>query len=154
MAIMRSALALSTAVLVAASITGCRGKVLAKAELHNPGMAEATFQSTGKKVTLWADTVGEWTGDSESRLEVSYDIDVIVNGVSSGHVACSTTESSSSVCSSSVTINESHKAKCERKLQCELPPIPAGANVVLRVTGRTGPNVKSVEEMSLNVRAS
>lgn len=130
--------------------TGCRGKMLATAELRGAGTAEARFAATSAKLTLWADTDGKWR--STKRLPVSYDIAVTVDGKSVGHVSCSTADVSVSVCGTSVTIGSSHSADCEMKMSCSLPALPASGAVVLRVTAKLGPGVESTTNVSLNVR--
>lgn len=129
---------------------GCRGKMLATAELRGAGTAEARFAATTAKLALWADTDGKWRGGK--RFPVSYDIAVTADGKRLGHVTCSTASVSLSVCGTSVTIGSSHSADCELKMGCSLPALPASGAVVLRVTARLGPGVESTKKVSLNVR--
>lgn len=130
--------------------SGCRGKMLATAELHGAGTAEARFAATTAKLALWADTEGKWRGGK--RFPVSYDLAVTIDGKSLGHVTCSTADVSVSVCGTSVTIGSSHSADCELKMKCSLPALPAAGAIVLRVTAKLGPGVESTTNVSLNVR--
>ena len=134
------------------SLVACRGKLLASAQLTGPGTAEGRFRSTGRKIALWADTDGKWTGPKSSRMDVRYDVDIVQNGTKIGSFVCGTQENgSSTVCGTHSDIMGKHDGDCEVSLDCALPEIPAG-ETVMRVRATTGPNVKLVRKMSLNVR--
>src|SRR5580658_9986798 len=76
----------------------CRGKLVATAELHGPGTADAHFQSTGEPLFLWADTDGTWTGSGRyAHFPAHYEIDVLSKGAQVGHVACDSLHSTESV---------------------------------------------------------
>src|ERR1700691_1333078 len=107
--------------------TACRGKVVATAELHGPGAADAHFTSTGAPLVLWADTDGKWRGGSHSRFAAHYEIDVLGGTTKVGHIGCDTKDSTESVCGVEVSDGDTHSGDCELKLPCELPSIPAGA---------------------------
>ena len=131
--------------------TGCRGKMIATAELHGAGTADAHFKSTGGPLVLWADTDGKWRGGRRSHLPAHYEIDVRASGKHVGHVSCDTQNASTSVCGSTVAINDLHSGDCEVKLTCALPTIPAG-DATLHVTATLGANAMEVRKMSINVR--
>jgi hypothetical protein len=134
------------------AVGGCRGKIVATAQLTAPGAAETRFPVTGKKLALWADTDGKWNGSKNSRFDATYEIDVLQNGATVGHISCSTMErDGTTVCGTHSNVMGSHDADCEIALGCRLPPL-TGGEVQLRVTGRTGPTVKLVRKMSLNIR--
>jgi hypothetical protein len=137
---------------LAMSTMGCRGKLVGTAELLGPGTTEASFEASGKQLTLWADTDGKWRGGENSKMDVSYEIDVVRGGANLAHLSCSTASSGTQVCGTSTTINSAHDADCEIALACKLPDLAAGT-FQLKVTGRTGPNVTLVRKMSLNVRS-
>ena len=128
-------------------VTACRGKVVATAELHGPGTADAHFQSTGAPLVLWADTDGKWHGGSSSHFAAHYEIDVLSGNSKVGHISCDTKDSSESVCGVKVSEGNEHHGDCELKLACELPSIPAGA-ATLHVTGTTGAGTSDVKKMS------
>lgn len=131
---------------------GCRGKKLGTAELHGPGLAETMIQASGKKkLALWADLDGKWTGSDNSNMEIVYEVDVLQNGKPLGHLSCSTADSSTRVCGTVMTVNDSHDADCELALPCKVPPVAAG-DVIFKVKATLGSNAKSVRKMSLNVR--
>ncbi|MGD0523583.1 MAG: hypothetical protein ABSE49_00495 [Polyangiaceae bacterium] len=132
-------------------VTACRGKVVATAELHGPGTADARFTATGAPLVLWADTDGKWHGGSNSRFAAHYEIDVLGGSTKVGHISCDTKDSSESVCGTKVSEGDTHTGDCELKLTCELPSIPAGP-ATLHVTGSTGPGTSDVKKMSVNVR--
>ena len=148
---MRLHVSLSLLVPCALLATGCRGKVVATAELHGPGTADAHFTSTGAPLVLWADTDGKWHGGSNSRFAVHYEIDILSGGAKTGHISCDTKDSSESVCGTKVSEGDVHTGDCELKLACELPAIPPGA-AVLHVTGTLGAGTSDVKKMSVNVR--
>ena len=141
------------AIAVLVSLAGCRGKVLASAELTGPGIAEAQFIATGGKATLWADLDGAWSGTKNSQMEVRYEVELVQNGATIGSLVCDTkaNRGSSSVCGTHSDIHGEHEGDCEISLDCPLPQLPAGATV-MRVKATTGSNVKSVKRMSLNLR--
>jgi hypothetical protein len=144
----------SSALLVTSGIllmTGCRGKVVATAELHGPGSADATFTSTGAPLVLWADTDGKWHGGSNSRFAVHYEIDVLGGTTKIGHISCDTKDTTESVCGVKVSEGDTNHGDCELKLACELPSIPAGP-ATLHVTGTLGAGTSDVKKMSVNVR--
>jgi hypothetical protein len=128
---------------------GCRGKILATAELPGPGkLVTVTLRSPGK-VALWADTDGKWhDGD---KMPVHFTIEVVSGGKSIGHVECNSQDAATSVCGTEVTVNDEHSANCELKMPCKLPPLPPG-DVLLHVRADPGPNVESVKRIALNVR--
>jgi hypothetical protein len=133
-------------------VTGCRGKVVATAELHGPGAADAHFTATGAPLVLWADTDGQWHGGAHSRFAAHYEIDVLTGtGSKIGHIACDTKDASESVCGVEVSDGDTHHGDCEIKLPCELPVIPAGA-ASLHVTASVGAGTSAVKKMSINVR--
>lgn len=131
--------------------TGCRGKIVATAELHGPGSADASFQSTGAALALWADTDGKWHGGSSSRFAAHYEIDVLSGGAKIGHITCDTKDVSESVCGMKISNGNEHSGDCEMKLACQLPAIPAGA-AILHVTGASGAGTSEIKKMSINVR--
>jgi hypothetical protein len=139
--------------LVTSLLTGCRGKLIATAQLTQPGTAETKVAVSGKKrLALWADTDGKWNGSKDSRFDASYEIDVLQGGATVAHVSCSTMDhDGTTVCGTHTTINANHDADCEIALGCKLPPLVAG-EAQLKVTGRVGPTVKQVRKMSINVR--
>jgi len=139
------------AVFCALGATACRGKVVATAELHGPGSADASFQSTGAPLVLWADTDGKWHGGSNSHFAAHYEIDVLSGGAKTGHVSCDTKDSSEAVCGMKMSEGDTHSGDCELKLACTLPTLPAGP-AVLHVTGTTGAGTSEVKRMSINVR--
>jgi hypothetical protein len=145
-----SCLVLVAGVLV---VTGCRGKIVATAELHGAGSADVQFQSTGAPVILWADTDGSWTGGTgnNSHFPVHYEIDVFSKGANIGHVACDTKETSESVCGVKTSNGSSHSGDCELKLTCVLPAIPIGA-ASLHVVGTPGKQASDIKKMSINLR--
>lgn len=141
----------ATAFALLALLAACRGKLLATAHLDGPGSAEARFTSTGKKLVFWADTEGRWTGGKSSRMEIVYDVDVLVDGALVAHVTCDSADVSTSVCGTHTNFMGDHEADCELKLKCAIPKVPPG-EALLRVRGRKGANVLEVRNMSLNVR--
>jgi hypothetical protein len=132
-------------------VAGCRGKAVATAELHGPGVADASFVSTGAPVVLWADTDGKWHGGSNSRFAAHYEIDVLASGTKTGHIACDTKDSSESVCGTKSSSGDVHSGDCEIKLTCAVPAIPAGP-ASLHVIGSLGAGTSDVKKMSINVR--
>ncbi|HEY3822493.1 MAG TPA: hypothetical protein VGL81_35255 [Polyangiaceae bacterium] len=148
---MRPSLALLAAACVLL-VTACRGKVVATAELHGPGTADARFTSTGAPLALWADTDGKWRGGAHSHFAAHYEIDVLSGTTKVGHVSCDTKDSSESVCGVEVHSGETNSGDCELKLACELPSIPAGP-ASIHVTASTGAGTSDVKKMSVNVRA-
>lgn len=140
-------------IVLALALAGCRGKLVATAELKGPGTATTHFASTPKPVTVWADTDAKWTGGEHSKPEISYEVDVRQNGKDVGNVSCSTTNSGGkTVCGTDSNIMGTHDADCEYLLACTLPALQPG-DVEVKVTGATGANVKSTKKMSLNFRA-
>ena len=133
-------------------LTACRGKLAGTATLTGNGEAEARFQSTGGKLTLWADTDGKWEGGENSHMDVRYDIEILQQGKTIGRLTCNTADVSTSVCGTHIDMGGSHSADCELKLPCPVPNVPAG-ETVFRVKATTGPNVKSTKKVSLNIRA-
>ena len=131
--------------------TGCRGKVLATAELYGPGTADAHFVSTGAPAVLWADTDGKWHGGSHSHFAAHYEIDILSGTTRIGHISCDTKDSSEAICGIKVSDGNSNRGDCELKLACKLPSIPQGP-ATLRVTGTLGPGTSDVKKMSINVR--
>jgi hypothetical protein len=132
-------------------VTGCRGKIMGTAELHGPGAADVTFESTGAPVVLWADTDGKWHGGGNSRFAAHYEIDVLAGTSKVGHVSCDTKDASESVCGVKMSEGESHSGDCEIKLPCQVPTIPAGP-ASLHVVATTGAGTSDVKKMSINVR--
>jgi hypothetical protein len=132
-------------------MAACRGKLVATAELHGAGTAEARFHATGAPLILWADTDGKWRGNSKSHLPVHYDVDVLAGGANSGHVSCDTKDSRQSVCGVHVSSGDVQRGDCELKLACRLPAVPAG-DIVLRVKGEPGKSATEVKKLSINVR--
>jgi len=132
--------------------TACRGKLVASAELHGAGTAEAHFRSTGAPLVLWADTDGKWRGSNkQSRFPVQYEIDVLAGGSNVGHVSCATRDSRVQVCGTRISAGGVQSGDCELRLVCTLPAIPVG-DAVLRVKGEPGKDAMEVKRMSINVR--
>jgi hypothetical protein len=134
-------------------LVACRGDVVTTAVLTAPGTVTARF-TFAKPVALWAHAAGVWGGSGQSMLQVVYEIDVEQGGVVVGHVSCSTSKSTTSVCEREQSVPGGIRRDCEVKLVCELPPLSPGA-VVLRVTGSVGnpAHVTSLDNLSLVVRA-
>ncbi len=148
----RCGLAIALAIVVGGSLVGCRGKLLATAELHGPGKASVRFVPNGAKVVLWADTDAKWKGAKSSKPDITYEIDVRQAGKVVGHTACSTAaHGGTSICGSTTNLFGTLDADCEIALACMLPTVGPG-EVELQVTGATGNNVVSVKKMSLNLR--
>lgn len=140
--------------LVGALATGCRGKLLAKAELHGEGTAEARFEKGAKGVVLWGNLDGKWRGGKNSKLPVAWDVEVFQKGKPVGRVQCDTDHRGGvSICGGHRNFFGEHAADCEVDLACKLPALEPG-EVVLRVKGRKlhPERVVSIEEMSLFVR--
>jgi hypothetical protein len=133
--------------------SACRGKIVATAELHGAGTADAHFQSTGAPLVLWADTDGKWNGASGkyAHFPAHYEIDVLSKGAQVGHISCDSQHASESVCGSKTSNGTSHSGDCELKLPCTLPSIPAG-DASLHVVATVGKDVGEVKKMSINVR--
>jgi len=134
-------------------LAGCRGKLVATAQLAGPGTAATHFASTVKPMTIWADTDVKWTGGEHSRPDLTYEIDVTQGGKGVGHVSCSVANHGGrQVCGTDSTFGNTRDADCEILLGCTLPSLPLG-DIEVKVVGATGPNVKSTKKMSLNFRA-
>jgi len=130
----------------------CRGRIVATAELHGEGTAEAHFQSTGAPLVLWADTDGTWRGSNKkSRFPANYEIDVLSGGLSVGHVSCDTKDFPTAICGTHISNGDLQSGDCELKLTCTLPAIPSG-DTILRVKGVPGKYAMEVKKMSINVR--
>lgn len=148
---MRRALVVAVAVL-APGLAGCRGKLLGTVPLKGPGAATARVTVGAKPPILWADMDGKWKGPKSSKMDVSYDVEVVRGGASVGKIACSTTNhGGTTVCGTHLNIMGEHDADCEVNLACPFPKIAPG-EVELRVVARTGPNVVLARKLSLNVR--
>lgn len=145
---------LGLAVVAALVACGCRGKLLARAELRAPGTATVRFVPAPKeRYRLWADTEGIWTGPDETPFPVAYDVQVKQGGKVLGRVACDSRTSSGGVCGGESNLFGEHTGDCEYKLTCELPDL-GGGEVALEVRGyfpEPG-RVKRVRDMSLMVR--
>ena len=102
----------------------CRGRIVATAELHGEGTAEAHFQSTGAPLVLWADTDGTWRGSKDFPT---------------------------AICGTHISNGDLQSGDCELKLTCTLPAIPSG-DTILRVKGVPGKYAMEVKKMSINVR--
>ena len=132
------------------ALVGCRGKVLGTAALSGPGTATTHVQALGK-TEVWADTDIKWAGGSSSKPELDYDLELSQGGKSIGRIKCSTERGGTSVCGSTTNIMGEHSGDCEYLLPCEFPSV--SGDIEVKVTGRTGGNVKSVKKMSLNFRS-
>lgn len=133
-------------------LAGCRGKLVATADLKGPGTATTRFAWSGKPVAIWADTDAVWNGPKNSKPEINYEVDVSQNGKNVGHVSCSTNDrGATSVCGSTTNVMGKHDGDCEMILTCTLPPLQLG-EVEVKVVGTTGANVRSTKKMSLNFR--
>jgi hypothetical protein len=129
---------------------GCKGEIVATAELHGAGTAEARFTPTpGKKQVLWADTDGTWR--QTENMQVSYEIDVLSGGATVGHVSCNTDDSSYVGCGMITSTGSVHSGDCAMKLRCALPTLPAG-EITLRVTATPSRKVDETKKDSLVVR--
>ena len=133
-------------------LVACRGKIAGTVPLAGDGDAEANIQTTGGKLTLWADTDGKWEGSENTKIDIRYDIEILQQGKSLARLTCQTSDANTSVCGTHTNIMGQHDADCELKLRCDVPAIPAG-ETVFRVKGTTGTNVKMIRKMSLNVRS-
>lgn len=133
-------------------LAGCRGKLVATAELKGPGTATTRFAWAGKPMEIWADTDAIWDGPKSSKPEINYEVDVRQNGKDVGHVSCSTgSRGGTSICGSTTNIMGKHDGDCEYLLTCKLPALQVG-DVEVKVVGTTGSNVRSTKKMSLNFR--
>lgn len=150
---MRSSLGAHALALVLLA-TGCRGKLVATAELKDAGSTEVHFQSTGTPLVLWADIKGSWRTDSSHPiLPVHYDVSFFANRTMVGRTSCETRPSDHRVCSSMVTVGSQTLANCEDRLACEVPKLPPG-DILMRVAGtRGGLGLVVMRNMSLNARA-
>lgn len=135
-----------------ALVAGCRGKLVATADLRGPGTTEVALSGTGARLEVWADYDAKWKGPKSSKPVLEYDIEVLKKGEKVGSVHCSTMKpGSTSVCGSHSNVMGEHDADCESNLACKLPAEAEGS-VTLRVTGTLGKNVLSTKKMSLNFR--
>jgi hypothetical protein len=130
-------------------MASCRGTLLVTAELHGAGTAEARFHSSGKALTLWADTDGKWHG--RNRFPAHYEIEIFAGSARIGHLSCDSADANTQICGTRIGIRGELRGDCELELTCELPPLPVG-EIVLSVTGTPGENVTEVTKMSVNVR--
>lgn len=129
----------------------CRGKVAGTAPLMGPGTVTAHVVATGP-IQVWADTDVRWVGPKSSKPELEYDVELKQNGKDVGRLQCSTSDrSGTSICGGHSNIMGEHNADCEISLNCPFPSI--SGDIEVKVTGRTGANVKSVKKMSLNFRS-
>ncbi|MCC6526313.1 MAG: hypothetical protein IT373_26945 [Polyangiaceae bacterium] len=134
----------------ALGLVACRGDIVVTAELHGPGTVEVRLPVTSQRLALWADTDGKWHGSK--HLLVRYEIDVLQEGKTIGHVSCSTNDVSVSVCGTTSNIGGAHSGDCEMKMNCQLPGLAESGEVVLRVTAQPGDGVDAIDKISLNVR--
>lgn len=136
---------------LATSTAACRGKVAGSAALAGPGTVTTHLVVTGP-IQVWADTDVRWSGAKNSKPELEYDVDLKQNGKSVGHLQCSTGErSGTSICGTHTNIMGDHNADCEIALNCPFPSV--NGDVEIKVTGRTGSNVRAVRKMGVNFRA-
>ena len=135
---------------LAMGLTACRGKVAGTAPLGGPGTVTTHITATGP-IQVWADTDVRWTGAKNSKPMLEYDLELKQNGKDAGRLQCSTNDrGGTSICGSHTNINGEHNADCEISLNCAFPNLTG--DIEVKVTARTGPNVKAVKKMSLNFR--
>lgn len=136
---------------LALGLAACRGRVAGTAPLSGPGTVTTHLVATGRPIQVWADTDVSWVGQKSSKPDLEYVLDLKQNGQDVGHLECSTTaRSGTSICGTHSNIMGEHRADCEISLDCPFPNL--SGDIEIRVTGRTGGNVKSVKKMSLNFR--
>ncbi|MBX7078305.1 MAG: hypothetical protein K1X88_03890 [Nannocystaceae bacterium] len=137
-----------------ALVCGCRGDLLAKAELHGEGVAQARIASGPDALALWGQVEGKWRGGKLDKLPVAWDVEVTQQGTLVERLACDTDHVESVICGVHAFVDGVHEADCELRLSCRMPALAPG-EVVLDVTGRMlrPAQILAITEMSLHVRA-
>ncbi|NOU30151.1 MAG: hypothetical protein HOO96_19790 [Polyangiaceae bacterium] len=137
---------------MALALGGCRGKLVAHADIRASGASAEVTTTLPAGATIWADTDGEWNGSKNSYMSVAYTIEVMEGGKATGSVTCDTSATESAVCGSITNIGGHHSGDCELRLAtCKLPNGVTGA-VTLKITAKTGANVTVARNLSLNFR--
>lgn len=145
--------ALCIIVVVAAAVGGCRGKLVARADIRASGGSAEVTTTLPAGATIWADTDGEWNGPKKSYMAITYTIEVMEGGKATGTVTCDTSVVETAVCGSVTNIGGHHSADCELLLStCKLPNGASGP-VTLKITAKTGANVTAARNLSMNFRA-
>lgn len=138
---------------LAVAMGGCRGKLIARADIRASGGSAEVSATPPAGATVWADTDGEWNGPKNSYMAITYTIEIMQGGKATGTFTCDTSVVETAVCGSVTNIGGHHSADCELLLSaCKLPSAATGA-VTLKITAKTGANVTVARNLSLNFRA-
>jgi hypothetical protein len=115
-------------------------------------MNQAVWNASGEVTAqLWSDYEGKWTGSKDDPGLV-YDVELFDGAASLAKTQCSTSTCNSRVCSSTVSINNSHSGSCECKMSCTLKAPKKGAFTVRATVQNPSRTFTEPKNLSLVVR--
>lgn len=134
------------------ALAGCRGEEVGRVKLAKPGdAADTTWKAGGAEtVQLWSDYEGEWSNGKTPGLD--YTVELLEGTTVVANASCQTGTCTTSVCSSTVSVNNKTSGACECKMSCTLAAPKAGTYTVKAKVADPGGHMSSSKNVSLVLR--
>jgi len=137
---------------VALPLLGCRGKLVATAELHAAGSATVHFTMPSNGLKIWAELKGKWVGGpDDGMMPVTYAMSFRQHEKRVGQAVCGTASSTGHLCSVLYNVFGHHTSDCEVEFPCAVPTLSPG-DVEFLVEGTPAASVTQVDDISLLIR--